>query len=154
VLLERAALTQAGSRYELSAEYVLPPGLEIPGSFAPTPPPPPAAVASTTAPPGARDGIAGAPAIGEGGASGGGVAGAEEEEGRWRVMLSVPGARIEELLPAGQLLQQATRRAAALDPFAAKRRFLQGLSDAVAAASQEFRVQVGRAGRGSLAQAR
>jgi len=132
VLIERASLTQASSRYELQAEYVLPPGLRLPESFAPTPP--------GTADDGADAGGAAAADGGGGGVNAVGLD--DEEEGRWRVMLSVPGARIEELLPAGQLLQQATRRAAALDPFAAKRRFLGGLTQAVTTAAQEFRYQV------------
>lgn len=147
VLLERASLTQQNSRYELQAEYVLPPGLKIPGSFAPPTLPAAAAPVGGTAAAAAVDGgvVSGETAEVEAeGAEAAAVAAAaeEEEEGRWRVVLSVPGARIEELLPAGQLLQQATRRAAALDPFAAKRRFLEGLSLAVCNAGQEFRAQV------------
>ncbi len=142
VLIERASLTQAASRYELQAEYVLPPGLKLPESFAPPLPPQGGAAGGGAA------GAGGNSLLHAGGAAGGGADGSaglgdlEEEEGRWRVMLSVPGARIEELLPAGQLLQQATRRAASLDPFAAKRRFLGGLSQAVCTAAQEFRYQV------------
>lgn len=147
VLLERAVLTQPNSRYELAAEYILPPAFTPPGSIS---------QAQAQAAAGATGAVAHhhhhkhhhhkhhhhqhhhkqqhtgpdhqqqvhplqvdrQPEA---------AAAASPEDGRWRLQLVVPHAAIEELLPAGQLLRQASRRSAR-DYSLAKSHFLAGLA--------------------------
>ncbi|KAF8055821.1 TIC236 [Scenedesmus sp. PABB004] len=166
VQLERATLTQPGSRYELAAEYVLPPGFVLPASLAQA-----QAAAAADAPEpraaaagghhhgghhhhghghghhghrhhrrhaGGRDGAAGAAQEEEQAPP----APASAEGGRWRLELVVPHAAVEELLPAGQLLRRAGATAGR-DYGEAKASFLAGLSRAgILAAGDEFAAQV------------
>lgn len=165
VLLERAVLTQPNSRYELAAEYVLPPGVALPRSIAEA-----QAAASAAAAP---EQLAGGPssgghhhhhhrhhhhhhhyqhaaaggsqeqAAGDGEAGAAAVPGSDLEGGRWRVQLVVPHAAVEELLPAGQLLRRASR-VSGLDYPRAKARFLAGLAGAAISSAGEFSSQVRR----------
>ncbi|WIA09845.1 hypothetical protein OEZ85_010059 [Tetradesmus obliquus] len=162
VLLERAVLTQPNSRYELAAEYVLPPGVALPRSIAEA-----QAAASAAAAP---EQLAGGPssgghhhhhhrhhhhhhhyqhaaaggsqeqAAGDGEAGAAAVPGSDLEGGRWRVQLVVPHAAVEELLPAGQLLRRASR-VSGLDYPRAKARFLAGLAGAAISSAGEFSSQ-------------
>lgn len=161
ILLERAVLTQPNSKYELAAEYILPPGVVLPGSITEAQQTAAAAMA-------ARDDIsAGCSSthydsdIGQQQGhdddhDGGGQQQQQQqhsshsvEGGRWRVELSVPHAVVEELLPAGQLLRQASRRSGT-DYHLAKTNFLRGLSDAAITAGQEFSSEVGTVSCGGV----
>ncbi|KAF6250262.1 hypothetical protein COO60DRAFT_1706191, partial [Scenedesmus sp. NREL 46B-D3] len=160
VLLERAVLTQPNSRYELAAEYVLPPGVALPRSIAEA-----QAAASAAAAPEQRTtsssssgnhhhhnhhGAAGAGNQQQAAAghqrhhhqqaeAAAAVSASDIEGGRWRLQLVVPHAAIEELLPAGQLLRRASRA-----------RFLAGLAGAaVSSAGGEFASQVRGPGAGA-----
>ena len=151
VLLERAVLTQPNSRYELAAEYILPPAFTPPTSIQQAQAA--AAAAGAVAPPHHQHhhqhkshhhkqqsskkqhsghAAAAAPPA---------AAAAVPEEGRWRLQLVVPHAAVEELLPAGQLLRQASRRSAR-DYSLAKSHFLSGLAGAAITAGEEFSSQV------------
>lgn len=158
VLLERAVLTQPNSRYELAAEYILPPAFTPPASIAEA-----QQAAAAVAPPGAataqhhqhhkhhhqhhgmhhsshhqqQHGLPETQAAAESAAA----AAASPEDGRWRLQLVVPHAAIEELLPAGQLLRQASRKSAR-DYSLAKSHFLSGLTTAAISAGEEFSSQV------------
>jgi len=99
VRLERALLQQQNSRYELQGEYVLP------------------TVGIATAPP--QKSLVEMVAMNEAGlpwAAG----------GRWRWQISVPGAEVEEMLPALQILAAASR-VSPTSYTAAKEKFLEGI---------------------------
>jgi hypothetical protein len=170
VLLERAVLTQPSSRYELAAEYVLPPGVALPRSIAEAQAAASAAAALDQQPNNSSSGgqhhhhhhhhhgrhqaAAGSSPDqaaaddhrhrqqyqAEGAAAA--VSAGDLEGGRWRVQLVVPHAAVEELLPAGQLLRRASR-VSGLDYPRAKARFLSGLAGAAISAAGEFSSQVG-----------
>lgn len=143
VLLEQAVLTQPSSKYQVAAEYVLPPGFVMPNSISEAQQVATAASAiaqvdsplasAGNAQPQQQD----QPADSEGHQ--------QTESGRWRVQLVVPHATVEELLPAGQLLRQASR-SAGTDYHKAKANFLGGLAGAAISAGEEFSSQV-RPGR-------
>lgn len=166
MLLERAVLTQPNSRYELAAEYVLPPGFVVPSRIADAQ----QVAAAALAPPGeqqqqqaADEEAAQHQHHGSGGrhrgkhghrgkhhhhreqqaaaAQAAAAAAASPEGGRWRLQLTVPQAAVEELLPAGQLLRRAARRSAR-DYSLAKQHFLGGLATAAINAGEEFSSQV------------
>jgi hypothetical protein len=162
VLLERAVLTQPNSRYELAAEYVLPPGVALPRSIAEA-----QAAASAAAAPEQQGDSSNSSGHQHhhhrhhhqhhGHAAGdhhrqqqqqveetaAAVSAGDLEGGRWRVQLVVPHAAVEELLPAGQLLRRASR-VSGLDYPRAKARFLAGLAGAAISAAGEFSSQVRR----------
>eukprot|EP00873_Tetraselmis_striata_P029672 jgi/Tetstr1/449936/TSEL_036990.t1 len=104
VELEQAVLQQERSRYELQAEYKIPETSSIPSS--------PIHVASTLGAPGAE--AEGEPAPWQG-------------PGQWKVKVTVPGAELEEILPAARLLSAATGEQP-VDYEKAKGRFLEGVS--------------------------
>jgi hypothetical protein len=166
VLLERAVLTQPNSRYELAAEYILPPAFTPPTSIAAAQ----QAAAAGTVPAGQGSGTSShhhhhhhhhhqqqhkhhhkhqgthseqqqQRQAGADHATATEAAGSSPENGRWRLQLVVPHASIEELLPAGQLLRQASRRSAR-DYSLAKSHFLSGLATAAISAGEEFSSQV------------
>lgn len=169
VLLERAVLTQPNSRYELAAEYILPPAFTPPASIAQA-----QQAAAAAAPADAagshhhhhkhhhhhhqhQHGASGhqhhqqhqvqpqerqnVQQSGVQAAADSAAAVASPEDGRWRLQLVVPHAAIEELLPAGQLLRQASRKSAR-DYSLAKSHFLSGLTTAAISAGEEFSSQV------------
>jgi hypothetical protein len=167
VLLERAVLTQPNSRYELAAEYVLPPGVALPRSIAEAQA---AASAATAAEQtdgssssdhhhrhhhhrrhgaGSQQHERGAGLQPQPEAASAAVSAADIEGGRWRLQLVVPHAAIEELLPAGQLLRRASR-VSGLDYPRAKARFLSGLAGAAISSAGEFSSQVRRRDTGRV----
>lgn len=149
-------LTQPNSRYQLAAEYILPPGFTLPGSIAEAQ----QVAATATASPHGDSADSSVQAHGQHhhhqhhqqhnqqqhSPTEEGRQQQQQQQspegGRWRVQLVVPHAAVEELLPAGQLLRQASRRAGT-DYHKAKTSFLRGLSTAAISAGEEFSSQVG-----------
>eukprot|EP00775_Hariotina_reticulata_P008364 gene8364-8548_t len=141
VSLERVLLSQPNSKYELSGEYILPPGFELPRSITQAQHPSMAVAGATDQDhqqqqlrmmrPGHHDHHHHQQQHEEQ---------VTAEGGRWRLQLVVPQAAVEELLPAGQLLRQAGRRSAR-NYSLAKSRFLTGLVGAAISAGQEFSSQ-------------
>jgi hypothetical protein len=139
-------LSQPNSKYELSGEYILPPGFELPRSVTQMQPEAPPVAAAAAGTQGhhqqqqqQRHGISSSSQDHQ-------QQQQEEQQvtaegGRWRLQLVVPQAAVEELLPAGQLLRQAGRRSAG-NYSLAKSRFLTGLAGAAISAGQEFSSQV------------
>lgn len=100
-LMPHPGLPPCARRYELQAEYKIPETSSIPSS--------PIHVASTLGAPGAE--AEGEPAPWQG-------------PGQWKVKVTVPGAELEEILPAARLLSAATGEQP-VDYEKAKGRFLE-----------------------------
>jgi hypothetical protein len=112
VRLEKLALVQRASRYELQGEYVVPPSTPLPTSAADL----------------ARPRVVAAAAVSAGAAAGAAAGGgAAAPSGRWRLRVDVPSADLEEILPAVRIARAAASRAPA-DYERAKAAFLGAVS--------------------------
>jgi hypothetical protein len=115
IRLEKAAIQQKQSRYEVQGEYTLPPGVQLPRSAVDL-------IMTKQQLEGGERAIGGSTTIRNTTSIGNGKQ-SLASGGRWRVQVNVPSADMQEILPAARLVQDATSLAPP-DQTRAKEAFL------------------------------